>query len=108
MNKQIQPKDSLVGDQAVRFEVSDHRVISGSNAIQAQGEDGQPGYVPAQPAIPGNVDSQIAFYSASGTQLIAKRARLTAEQYAQWNSSVVDDDEFFWQCHASNFGVVPA
>jgi hypothetical protein len=116
----IQPKAGLTGNSAVTFEVSDSRVVSGKAAIAevpavpAQGTQGQEGYVPAVPAVPavaavpGNVDSQIAFYDASGRQLTAVRAQLTPEQYAAWDETVADDDAYFVQCHAANFGVVAA
>lgn len=93
MRVQIQP---IYGPQSYFMSVSDHKILSGRAAVAASGN------TPAVAAIVGTISSEISFHDISGRTLFTKRESLTPAQYAAWDDSVFDDDDYFTQCHLVN------
>lgn len=110
----IQPVN-IAGRSVIGIRVSDHRVISGKEAVAeipevvADPEAVPPVSgrlaIPGQAVVPGNVESYIDFIAGDGTAGLSTRLRLTPEQYAAWDDTVIDDDVYFTTCQASNLGV---
>lgn len=93
--------------------VCDHKIVSGKPAVPAIAGDPEADPpipdIEAIPAVPGNVDSHVAF-KTDGGEAIAERRTLTAEQYAAYCSTglTIDDDAFLTACHVTNAGLTPA
>lgn len=86
MKKPIQVTMSPLGDVSA-FEVSDLRLVS------REGAD--------------TINYQVAFYDAGGQQLTAKRAELSAADYASWCSTGAGDSNegFILALEASRRGL---
>lgn len=108
MKTRIKPKESLNGN--IEFvEIFDHKVIVARPAIpEVPATEDHPGNS-AVPAFAGTVSSLVRCSDVNNAMMVMPfRKELTEEQYLAWTTAVVDDEQYFTDCHLANMGLEKA